>query len=180
MQEANAASYEVILRGSLAALDARVAALEAELADAKAARGATARLLRGYGDGALGNRSPVTVEELNRCASQREGLKMIGERSGGRIRLGEAVKLIHQSDLTSAKLPSLRATLHRYVKESPEWVEEGRGFYRLVGSSNSDTGVLEGTFRVNEGNGRYTRHRFRKEPGEAPVVYVLGDDQEQN
>ena len=180
MDEGNPIGYEAILWGSLAALDRCEAALQAKLADVQAVRGATLKLLHGHGDGALSGRRPVTVEELNGCSSQREGLKMIAERSGGRIKLGEAVRLIHESELTSAKLPSLRTALHRYVNGSPEWTAEGRGFYRLSGFSGSDQNALEGAFTVHEPGGVYTEKRFRVDPGKDPVVDDIEDGEDRS
>lgn len=148
-------AFGVLLRGNLAVLDARAVQLRNELANVEAISQATRRLLSVSGGGNQGVPKPVTVEEVNRCRNQPEALRMIGERGGGRIKLSEAVKLIHESNLTSATLPSLRATLHRHLKSSAEWEQEGRGVYRLVEFDGIEKDDSEWLIRIHEPGGVY-------------------------
>lgn len=123
--------YELLLRGSLASVDARSEELRAELAATEHTGQSIRNLLAQYegAGGSAGTR--VSVEELNACGNQRLGLQLIAQREGGRILLRDAVRRIHESTLTEASLPSLRATLYRYVKEGGHWTDLGGGYYRL-------------------------------------------------
>ena len=164
MSENQGDAFGVLLRGTLAVLDAREVQLRSELAEVVEVSQATRRLLSVYGGGNEGVPKPVTVEELNRCRNQPEALRMIGERGGGRIKLSEAVRVIHESNLTSATLPSLRATLHRHLKSSAEWVQEGRGVYRLVEFAGVGKGDAECWIRVHDPDGGYRFVKLRLDP----------------
>ncbi len=179
MGQESTATYQLLLMGSLAALYERGRTLRSELADVQEAIRSMKRVLADH-DAALGGGKEVTLEELGQCGSQPEGLRLIGKRSGGRIRLRDAVQLIHQSDLTTAKLPSLRATLYRYVKTSPEWNDEGNGVFSLAGFEPEVGGSKEGTFRVHHATGESTEHRFRLEPGGSVFVDELNDEDEKS
>ncbi len=164
MEGEKTALFEASLRGYLAMVDSRTDAARAELADWEALGHAARRVLRGTRAVTVGVPEEVTMEELNRCATMGAGLEMIAEKSGGRIRLGEAVKLIHQSALTSATLPSVRTALHRYIKASPDWIQESRGVYRRVGFAGGEKWYPGGLVRVHHADGSEAVYRVRVGP----------------
>ena len=123
--------YDLLVRGAWSSIHARAEKLREELAIVEPTERALGGLVAHYG-GAGGSASTrVSVEELNACGNQRLGLQLIAQREGGRILLRDAVRRIHESTLTEASLPSLRATLYRYVKEGGHWTDLGGGYYRL-------------------------------------------------
>ena len=123
------------LRQAVQHLDERAAALRAELEVVNAARAALLRVAdRDDGVVAAVVDDQAIVAEIERCRNQRQALRHLARSGGGRVRVRDAAKLIVQSRLTKGKVESVRATLLRYVKESPDWVEEGDGYYRLVGA----------------------------------------------
>ena len=124
---------DVILLGAMRHLDERAMELRAELAQVERARSSLEQVVSRGSGSAIKVDDETIIAEIDRCRNQREGLKAIARRQGGRVRVRDAAKLIERSSLTKAKLQSIRATLLRYVKESDDWIEEGDGFFALVG-----------------------------------------------
>ena len=75
----------------------------------------------------------ISAEELGKFRNQREALRYLAEMNGGILRVRDAARLIHDSQLSRGSLPNVRSALLRYVKESDEWVAEGKGWVRLTG-----------------------------------------------
>ena len=128
---------ELSLWQAIQHLDDKAEYLREQLADVTRARAALHRVAT-HAEVALVVIDPKPViAEIDQCRNQREALKVLAGRQGGRVRVRDAAKLIVQSSLTRGKLPSVRATLLRYVKESPDWIEEGDGYFTLVKTSRS-------------------------------------------
>ena len=87
----------------------------------------------------------ITVEEIEKCRNQREGMRYAAELNGGRVRVREVARLIHASSLSKGTLSSVRSALLRYAKESDEWKEEGGGWFRLLSFDSLDWTESSGT-----------------------------------
>ena len=132
MVDASLGGRDVILLGAMRHLDELALDLRAELAQVERARSSLEQVVARESGSAIKVDDETIISEIERCRNQREGLKAIARRQGGRVRVRDAAKLIERSSLTKAKLQSIRATLLRHVKESDDWIEEGDGFFALV------------------------------------------------
>ena len=132
MVEGYAGGQESALVGAIRHLDERAASLRSKLATIERARAALQQVVVSdvVADVASGDES--IIAEIEKSKNQRAALKMIASRQGGRVRVRDAARLIERSSLTKGQLASIRATLLRYVKEHPDWVSEGDGYFALV------------------------------------------------
>ena len=87
----------------------------------------------------------ITVEEIEKCRNQREGMRYAAELNGGRVRVREVARLIHASSLSNGTLSSVRSALLRHAKESDEWQEEDGGWFRLLSFDRLDRPERSGT-----------------------------------
>ena len=167
MVEGNTAVQEAVLVGAIRHLDERATALRQELADVERARSSLQQVVARESGFIVATDDQSIIAEIGDCRNQREGLKWIALRKGGRVRVRDAARLIERSSLTNAKLTSIRATLLRYVKESPDWTEEGDGYFGLVDGDlaaimerakpfvtvHSADGSVRGLMSLEEGEG---------------------------
>ena len=175
MENETMSGFRLIASSCLAALEAQLVELQAKQRRAQLARDSLTQVLSDYVCATPAAGPGVTVEELEVCGSQPAGLKLIAQRSGGRIKLSEAVKLIHETSLTTAKVPGLRATLHRYLKSSSDWIDEGNGYFTLKGAEKPNAGWTEGVVRIHHPGGEYTHQRFRVGPAGEIILEEMSD-----
>ena len=158
MVEEHAGVQQLVLLGAIKHLDERGAALRTELADVERARAALHQVMAREAGSVVEEDDESIIAEINNCRNQREALKWIARRQGGRVRVRDAARLIERSSLTKGQLASIRATLLRYVKEHPDWVSEGGGYFALV-SDDLETLVVRAMpfVTVHEADGSFRK-----------------------
>ena len=83
----------------------------------------------------FGIHSHIDPQELAHCETHILAAKEIAKRSGGRIKLADAARLIYAAGLSeAANYSSVRSSLFSQMSISNEWESEGKGtgFYRLL------------------------------------------------
>lgn len=131
------AQYVAQLKATANQLDSRAAELRAELEQVDAGRKALREIIARHGaEAPATTECPVPDEEIRKIGNRRLSLRRIAELSPGRtVHLRTAARWIHIADPKGAKRDSVRATLLRYVKGSPDWEDAGEGRFRLIGDS---------------------------------------------
>ena len=83
----------------------------------------------------FGIHSHIDPQELGHCETHILAAKEIAKRSGGRIKLADAARLIYAAGLSeAANYSNVRSSLFSQMSVSNEWESEGKGtgFYRLL------------------------------------------------
>ena len=83
----------------------------------------------------FGIHSHIDPQELGHCETHILAAKEIAKRSGGRIKLADAARLIYAAGLSeAANYSNVRSSLFSQMSISNEWESEGKGtgFYRLL------------------------------------------------
>ena len=90
-----------------------------------------------------GIHSHIDPRELTHCETQMVAAMEIARRTGGRLKLADAARLIYAAGLSDAAKPSgVKSSLATPLNTRDEWESEGKGtgFYRLLTYKADDVG----------------------------------------